>query len=147
MRNQILILFEHIPTCQVVARVRNDAEIFKRCAGTRSNAQCPTNRDPQIASSWQRCCLRGVFVEQTMQERVRPHVGSPCASIVIHTDDGADLMVVKTRCENVCRAVAPGVGDEDDWTEISLSNVVASVRRGDWIRGRVRRARGQGAFQ
>src|SRR4051794_17279534 len=49
VREQILVLLENVAPSQIVSRIRDDAQIFERHAGVRTNAQHSTRRHTQIA--------------------------------------------------------------------------------------------------
>ena len=76
-----------------------------------------------------------------------PHVGAAGAGVVVDAQDGAHLVILKAGGEDVRRAVAERIGDEDDRALVDLTDVVALRGIGQRKALREAGARGDGHLQ
>jgi hypothetical protein len=69
--------------------------------------------------------------EQVHEQPLGPHVGPAGAGVVVHSEDGADLVVLEPGREDVGCRITASVGDEHDRTLILLTDVVSALLWGD----------------
>ena len=122
----------------MVADIGDHAEVLDRLARALADPQRAAQRHPELRAAGQR--LDGPSGQRSRKSWWVHTFAPPAPVFVVDAQHRADLVVLEARREDVGRAVAQRVGDEDDRAVVELAGAVDDVRRVERQRARVLRA-------